>query len=76
MSCATVSVFAETVRQPKPFIEQLKAVPAADLALQARQRGDAKRGALIFHTTAASCIHCHPKATIMRLQKIRHWAQI
>lgn len=61
MSCATVSVFAETVRQPKPFIEQLKAVSAADLALQARQRGDAKRGALIFHTTAASCIHCHPQ---------------
>ena len=60
LSLSSASLQADgTVRQPTPFIEQLKAVSTFDLANQARHRGDAKRGALIFYTTAASCVHCH-----------------
>ena len=54
-----MQALAETVRAPMPFIEQLTTAAPADLANQARERGDAKRGALVFYTTAASCIHCH-----------------
>lgn len=66
IACLTTSYAslpaAVTARQPTPFIEQLQAVSSVDLAQQARQRGDAKRGALIFHTTAASCVHCHTQS--------------
>ena len=61
-SFASLHTAAETVRQPVPFIEQLKSVSSEDLAQEARQRGDARRGALIFYTTAASCVHCHTKS--------------
>ena len=54
-----MQALAETVRAPMPFIEQLTTAAPADLANQARERGDAKRGALVFYTTTASCIHCH-----------------
>ncbi|MEM9701879.1 MAG: DUF6797 domain-containing protein, partial [Planctomycetota bacterium] len=39
--------------------EQLEAADPAVVAAEARLRGDAGRGALVFHTSAASCIGCH-----------------
>ncbi len=64
IACLSVCVaefeaLSETVRSPMPFVTQLKMTSYEDLAAQARQRGDAKRGALVFYTSAASCVHCH-----------------
>ena len=56
---AEFEALPETVRSPMPFVTQLKMTSYEDLASQARQRGDGKRGALVFYTSAASCVHCH-----------------
>jgi putative heme-binding domain-containing protein len=50
---------AETLRQPIPFVEQLQSTGAADLAHQARQRGNAHRGGLVFYKSGAACVNCH-----------------
>ena len=55
----TSQLAAEILKQPIPFLEQLQSADAADLALQARQRGNAHRGALVFYTSGAACVNCH-----------------
>jgi putative heme-binding domain-containing protein len=50
---------AETLRHPMPLLEQLTAVSTERLANEAVVRGDARRGALVFYRSAASCASCH-----------------
>ena len=60
---------AQTTRDPKlpegpmPLEAQLKAVPIEYLAKQARLRGDARRGALVFYKSPAGCVNCHVSGT-------------
>ncbi len=42
--------------------QQLRAIDAARLAIDTRRRGDPKRGAMIFYTSAAGCAKCHQGA--------------
>ncbi len=39
--------------------DQLKSVPASQLATQAKQEGDAVRGAIVFHQQQMACSKCH-----------------
>ncbi len=39
--------------------DQLKSVPASQLAAQAKQEGDAVRGAIVFHQQQMACSKCH-----------------
>lgn len=59
-------LFAEppttTLRQAVPLITQLEQADPAYLAQQARVRGDAHRGALVFFKSAANCAGCHSSA--------------
>ena len=49
----------EAIRPAMTFDQQIKLASLEDLAAQARQRGDARRGALVFFTTTAACVNCH-----------------
>ena len=49
----------ETLRHPATLEQQLKAVDASALARDARRRGDARRGAVVFYRSAAACVNCH-----------------
>lgn len=49
----------ETLRHPLTLEQQLKAVSPGLLAREARLRGDAQRGALVFFKSAAGCVKCH-----------------
>ena len=53
------SAHAETLRHPLSLEHQLKAVSPAFLAKQARLRGNADRGALVFFKSPAGCVNCH-----------------
>jgi putative heme-binding domain-containing protein len=53
------SVYAQTVRQAQSLEALLKAAPKSWLIDEIRSRGDAKRGAILFHTSAAACVRCH-----------------
>ena len=44
---------------PAPLAQELAKIPASQLASEARDRGDAKRGAKIFFNQALSCAKCH-----------------
>ncbi|KLU04069.1 large multi-functional protein [Rhodopirellula islandica] len=52
-----------TLRQAVPLETQLQEADPLDLALQARRRGDAKRGALVYFKSAANCVSCHGDGT-------------
>ncbi len=39
--------------------DQLKSEPASQLAIQAKQEGDAVRGAIVFHQQQMACSKCH-----------------
>ncbi len=58
VTCGMVSD-AETLRHPEPLEKQLESLDADVLAREARRRGDARRGALVFYKSAAACAHCH-----------------
>ena len=53
------SASGETLRHPLKLEEQLKAADASQLAREARRRGNARRGALVFYKSAAACVNCH-----------------
>ena len=55
----TGPALCETLRNPLSLEQQLVNADPAVLAMQARQRGDSKRGALVFYKSAAACVHCH-----------------
>ncbi|QDT04111.1 Cytochrome c [Rubripirellula lacrimiformis] len=50
---------AETLRHPPSLLAQLESSAPADLAADARRRGDAKRGAVVFFKSSANCVGCH-----------------
>ena len=50
---------ADPMRQAESLEEQLSRTNAGELARQARLRGDARRGALVFYRSAAGCVKCH-----------------
>lgn len=50
---------AAPVHEAVPLMQQLERADTAYLADQARLRGDAKRGALVFFKSAANCVGCH-----------------
>lgn len=52
-------VSAETLRHPKTLQDLLLDADPQDLARQANQRGNANRGALVFHKSTAGCVTCH-----------------
>ncbi len=52
VSCSPVS-FSQTLD------DELRQVPAADLAAQARLQGDAVRGAVVFFQHQMACAKCH-----------------
>ncbi|MCO8121007.1 c-type cytochrome [Stieleria sp. TO1_6] len=52
-------VHADTLRHPLPLEVQLKNAGVERLATEARQRGDARRGAILFYKSAAACASCH-----------------
>ena len=58
-AAACISARSETLRHPPTLEEQLKAVDASLLAQDARRRGNARRGALVFYKSAAACVNCH-----------------
>ena len=49
----------ETLRNAATLEEQLKSADPDILARIARQRGDPRRGAIVFYTSAAACVNCH-----------------
>ena len=55
----SVTARSETLRHPLGLAEQLAAAAPEYLAAQARLRGDASRGALVFYKSAAACVNCH-----------------
>ncbi|MGB7347855.1 MAG: DUF6797 domain-containing protein [Pirellulaceae bacterium] len=55
----SVAAAAETLRHPLTLEQQLKQVPLSYLATQAKLRGNAERGAIVFHKSAAACVNCH-----------------
>ena len=59
----TTCLQAETLRHPLPLERQLKSVSAKYLADQARLRGNARRGALVFFQSPAGCARCHSTST-------------
>ena len=38
---------------------QLADAPAGSLAAEARDKGDARRGAILFHQVQIGCVKCH-----------------
>lgn len=52
-------LFAETIRKAKSLESLLKDAPKQSLLDDILQRGDAKRGAILFHTSPAACVRCH-----------------
>ena len=59
VAATCVSASGETLLHPPTLADQLKAVDASFLAQEARRRGDARRGALVFYKSAAACANCH-----------------
>ncbi|MFH1304039.1 MAG: c-type cytochrome, partial [Planctomycetota bacterium] len=59
--CLTGSLILPVEAQPpaSSLEQQLKQSPLAQLAKEARRRGNPKRGALIFYKSVAACIKCH-----------------
>lgn len=53
------SLFADTLRKAKSLESLLKDAPKPSLLDEIRLRGDAKRGAILFHTSSAACVRCH-----------------
>lgn len=45
--------------QPASLEQSLLAEPIADLAADAREKGDPSRGALLFHSPGVGCVKCH-----------------
>jgi putative heme-binding domain-containing protein len=57
---ASISIgFSADAQQPISFVDSLKAIQPQLLVREARRRGDPKRGAIVFHTSAAGCVKCH-----------------
>ncbi len=46
-------------QQQVSFVDSLRAIQPQTLATEALLRGDPKRGAIIFYTSAAGCVKCH-----------------
>ena len=55
----TSNTSGETLRHPATLEQQLKATSVDQLAQQVSLRGDARRGAVVFYKSAASCAKCH-----------------
>lgn len=54
-----LKISAEVIRHAETLQTQIKSMSPEFIAKIARERGDAKRGAIIFYTSSAGCIHCH-----------------
>ncbi len=53
-------VCTETAEAQRPALEQqLLSEPVQDLAADAREKGDAMRGAFLFHSPGLGCVKCH-----------------
>ena len=52
-------LLAEVLRSAPTLESQLLSTPPLEIARIARERGDAKRGAVIFFTSPAGCVQCH-----------------
>ncbi|MFG0263285.1 MAG: DUF6797 domain-containing protein, partial [Novipirellula sp. JB048] len=50
---------AELIRRAEPLEQQLKKVDLDSLVHEVQQRGDARRGAIVFFKSAAGCVNCH-----------------
>jgi putative heme-binding domain-containing protein len=59
IAAACISARGETLRHPPTLEQQLKTVDVLLLAQDARRRGNARRGALVFYKSAAACVNCH-----------------
>ncbi|TWU17579.1 Cytochrome c [Novipirellula galeiformis] len=58
--CApALTLHAELLRRAEPLEQQLKNVDSGFLASEVQQRGDARRGAIVFFKSAAGCVNCH-----------------
>ncbi|TWT59167.1 DUF6797 domain-containing protein [Allorhodopirellula solitaria] len=57
--CAASVLGAEPIHPAVPLNQQLEAAAPAYLAEQAKLRGDAHRGALVFYRSPANCVGCH-----------------
>ncbi len=53
------SVADDSTPAPASLESQLVAVPAETLAEEAEERGDARRGAILFHRRSLQCAKCH-----------------
>jgi putative heme-binding domain-containing protein len=51
--------FPEQFGPPRTLEQQLRQTDTATLAKIARDRGDASRGAFVYHTSPAGCVNCH-----------------
>ena len=51
--------FSADAQQPISFVDSLKAIQPKLLVNEVRRRGDPKRGAIVFYTSAAGCVKCH-----------------
>ena len=60
LSWIMLAMFASPAfAQPGRLQNVLQQVDAQRLASEARLRGDSRRGAIVFHTSAAACVKCH-----------------
>jgi len=59
------AVFAEPLRRVKGLEQLLKETPVEVLVEHTLERGNASRGALLFHKSAAACVQCHATSEAM-----------
>ncbi len=59
LTCSLHLALGQLVRQAETLEMQLKSASPEKLAAIARERGNAKRGAILFYTSSAGCDSCH-----------------
>ncbi|WP_417733051.1 hypothetical protein [Rosistilla oblonga] len=58
--CLTIALAASPlVAQPATLQEMFESVDPAQIAKEARLRGNPRRGAIVFYASAAACAKCH-----------------
>ena len=67
LTSSGVRVSAQTTNNLE---EKLKAADVALLAKEVRRRGDPKRGAFVFYTSAAGCAKCHLNHFLFQIRSI------
>ena len=69
-----VSLLIGNQAQCQQLERDLLSEPLADLAADAREKGDPARGAVIFHSPRIGCIKCHSNTDLSGFgPNLTHW---